>query len=141
MSRTFTRRSFLLRLAVLGGAVAALPTIGCAEASGAWIPLGPASKFKKGDFTPVQLTGKYSGTQIFVAQQADNSYLALSSRCTHRGCVVGWNGQQKQFICPCHGGRFDQTGKNVGGPPPSPLPQFATRVDEHGILNVQAPGN
>jgi Rieske Fe-S protein len=139
MSKTFTRRSFLLRLAVLGGAVATLPSVGCANTSASWIAIGPATKFKKRNFTAVQLPGANGNTEIFVAQQDDNTYLALSGRCTHRGCLVGWNGQQKQFICPCHGGKFDQTGKDISGPPPSPLLKLATKVDDQGNLSVQPP--
>jgi hypothetical protein len=32
------------------------------------------------------------------------------------------------FICPCHGGVYDFSGKVIGGPPPRPLDRFQTRV-------------
>jgi Rieske Fe-S protein len=30
--------------------------------------------------------------------------------------------------CACHNGRFDLTGRNVGGPPPRPLDQLEVAV-------------
>jgi Rieske Fe-S protein len=35
----------------------------------------------------------------------------------------------RQFLCPCHGGLYDISGVNVGGPPPKPLPEYVHRID------------
>merc|ERR1712118_333891 len=40
---------------------------------------------------------------------------------THLGCVVPYNAVEKQFQCPCHGSRYDLTGKVVRGPAPLSL--------------------
>jgi Rieske Fe-S protein len=39
-----------------------------------------------------------------------NSVIALSSACTHMGCLVQWKNDQQHFVCPCHGARFDELG-------------------------------
>lgn len=53
---------------------------------------------------------------------------ALSAVCTHAGCTVKWDAAAKQFLCPCHGGRFDLAGKVVSGPPPKPLAPLEVKI-------------
>lgn len=53
---------------------------------------------------------------------------AFSAVCSHAGCTVKWDAPAKQFLCPCHGGRFDLSGKVVSGPPPKPLAPLEVQI-------------
>ncbi len=47
---------------------------------------------------------------------------AFSAVCTHFACIVKWDGESNQIICPCHEGYFDpQDGSVISGPPPKAL--------------------
>jgi menaquinol-cytochrome c reductase iron-sulfur subunit len=59
----------------------------------------------------------------------NSRYLVFSNVCTHMQCPVRWQADLGQFLCPCHGGLYDITGQNIGGPPPKPLPQYVHRID------------
>lgn len=48
---------------------------------------------------------------------------AFSSKCTHLGCTV--QRTDTGFSCPCHGARFDETGRVIHGPAIHPLPWYA----------------
>ena len=61
---------------------------------------------------------------IYIICTAPSTYVALSSICTHQGCSVNYSSTSKQFSCPCHGGRYDISGKVLSGPPPAPLRQY-----------------
>ncbi|HKJ69727.1 MAG TPA: ubiquinol-cytochrome c reductase iron-sulfur subunit [bacterium] len=52
----------------------------------------------------------------------------FSPICTHMGCNVAWNRNAEEFQCPCHGGRYNKQGEVIAGPPPDPLQQFPSEL-------------
>ncbi|PRY54609.1 glycine/D-amino acid oxidase-like deaminating enzyme [Arcticibacter pallidicorallinus] len=60
---------------------------------------------------------KYEDKKVAVYKDSGGGIHALDPVCTHAGCIVKWNGTEKSWDCPCHGGRFDIDGKVLTGPP------------------------
>lgn len=61
--------------------------------------------------------------------------VAFSQKCTHLGCVVYFEPDERRFHCPCHEGNFDdRTGTVISGPPPRPLGRIDVEIREDGMI-------
>jgi cytochrome b6-f complex iron-sulfur subunit len=69
-----------------------------------------------------------------VVRPNEQQIVALSPVCTHLGCIVKWREKEREFLCPCHGGRFDFKGAVLGGPPPDPLGAFVAMVEADYVV-------
>jgi nucleotide-binding universal stress UspA family protein/nitrite reductase/ring-hydroxylating ferredoxin subunit len=56
------------------------------------------------------------GKRMAVYRDPEGQTFACSARCTHMGCMVGWNDAEKSWDCPCHGSRYDRFGHVIKGP-------------------------
>jgi arsenite oxidase small subunit len=72
----------------------------------------------------------------------DNSIVAYSQLCTHKGCPVAYRPERKLFICPCHWSSFDpaKAGQMVIGQGSHSLPRILLRVDGGAVHAVGVDG-
>ncbi len=61
------------------------------------------------------------GRLAAVRRDEQGALSALSGRCTHLGCAVAYNPDERSWDCPCHGSRFDLGGGVLQGPATQPL--------------------
>jgi len=54
---------------------------------------------------------------------------AYSAVCTHFACIVKWDHERYEIVCPCHDGFFNPfNGDVISGPPPTPLEPIQVEV-------------
>jgi menaquinol-cytochrome c reductase iron-sulfur subunit len=98
----------------------------------------PSKKFKLGK--PAQYPEGVTFVpkhKLFVVRER-NQFHVISAVCTHLGCTVEWNGEGRQFDCPCHGSKFRANGKRFAGPAPRPLPWYPLSMSGDGFLVVDS---
>ncbi len=71
-------------------------------------------------------------------RKSDTELVALSAVCTHLGCIVKYHEDSKQLLCPCHGAKYDQNGRVLGGPAPKPLTAYNVRIEAGTIIVEEA---
>lgn len=79
--------------------------------------------------------------RLAAAEGASAEWTIVGANCTHLGCVPtkveeGLDG----WLCPCHGSKFDVTGRVTKGPAPTnlPLPPFTFASEEQIIIGQEA---
>ena len=58
----------------------------------------------------------YKGKKIGLYKDTNGKMYAIKPYCSHLGCELSWNNLEKTWDCPCHGSRFDYTGKIITEP-------------------------
>lgn len=96
-----------------------------------------SQKFKIGkpDNFSVGTVKKLDDKKVFIFATNDGIH-AISSVCTHLGCIVyttDWG-----FQCPCHGSQYNKSGKVIGGPAPRNLAWLDISQSMDGTLVVDA---
>lgn len=69
------------------------------------------------------VSDEFRSQGIWIVRLADR-IVALSTACTHLGCLTNWMESERKFRCPCHGSAFLREGVNVEGPAPRALDRF-----------------
>lgn len=78
-----------------------------------------ASEIKNGEGKTLRVKGE----RLAVYRDGSGALHAVSSVCTHLGCLVKWNPTATSWDCPCHGSRFDVDGGVLDGPATRALPK------------------
>ncbi len=58
----------------------------------------------------------YNGKKLGIYKDKDGKKFAVLPYCKHLGCELSWNNLEKTWDCPCHGSRYDYTGKIITEP-------------------------
>jgi len=93
----------------------------------------PRSGVKKTELV-FTVAGKERKARVFIVSSPDR-LTVLSAVCSHLGCLVNYRKESREFVCPCHGGKYDIAGKNIAGPPPIPLTAYPVEV-RNGMVMV-----
>ena len=59
---------------------------------------------------------EYDGEKVGVYKNEEGELFMVSVKCPHLGCQLEWNPDEKSWDCPCHGSRFDYTGRLLDNP-------------------------
>jgi Rieske Fe-S protein len=135
----FSRRDFLKAgksfLAVTGLAVILGPIIAyfypskLEETPSEPVLVGPESELSEGESKMVRF-GRYPAIVVNTSE----GLRAYSAVCTHFACIVKWDHQRYELVCPCHEGFFNPiTGEVITGPPPKPLDPIHVEVVDGDI--------
>jgi len=97
----------------------------------------PSTTFRAGnpDLYPTNSVTFLQDQQVYIVRMGDGFY-AVSAVCTHLGCVTQWKPEANMIACPCHGSKFEPSGKKIEGPAPRPLPHFSVTLTADGELLV-----
>jgi cytochrome b6-f complex iron-sulfur subunit len=77
---------------------------------------------------------KFGRKPVLLLRTEAGEFRAFSATCTHLDCIVQYRTDLKQIWCACHNGLYDLKGRNVSGPPPRPLEEYAVKIVADEIL-------
>jgi menaquinol-cytochrome c reductase iron-sulfur subunit len=154
---SLSRRAFLIKLSAIVGTVAAalvaVPIVGVVvsplveKPKEIWRSVGHIDDFALGqtvqvsfvDASPLPWSGVTAKTAAWLRRDDKQAFTAFSINCTHLGCPVRWVSGADLFMCPCHGGVYNEDGSVAAGPPPRSLARYPTRV-RNGQVEIQTSG-
>ncbi len=71
---------------------------------------------------------------FLVARTDADTFTAIEAVCTHEGCTIT-GAEGNIYVCPCHGSRYDRSGRVVIGPAQSSLRRYTTTFAA-GIVSI-----
>ena len=135
-----SRRQFSMALAVAWGAIAATFATAGAALQSFMVPKvtkEPPSVFRAGkvaDYAEPGVYEQFKGSQgVWIVREVD-TLVAISTTCTHLGCIPNWLSADQKFKCPCHGSGFYIDGVNFEGPAPRPLERYKISLEGEYVV-------
>jgi len=146
IARIFSRRT-MLHLAIGSTGLVSAALLGIPVAFYLSSPGGQRSlegEFCIGPLSQLPVNGARTqfveGEEIIFVRRSEDEVLGFSAVCTHSDtCLVDWDPQRRQLVCPCHRGIYDIRGNVVSGPPPRPLRQRAVVVRDGKVYVRRSP--
>ncbi len=137
---TATRREFNAALIVGWAAMIATTVTALGALQAFMVPKvikEPPSTFRAGRVSEYPADGvyeQYKNTQNVWIIRRKGVLFALSTTCTHLGCIPNWLASDQKFKCPCHGSGFRADGVNFEGPAPRPLERVKIGLEGEFIV-------
>lgn len=140
--REFVKKAFFSVLGLIGlgfllPAVAVFSPGGNPKREVTFLPLLPEEEVPRSGVKKSELVYTASGrerkTRLFLVSSGQK-LTVLSATCSHLGCLVNYHKEKQEFVCPCHGGRYDLSGRNIAGPPPAPLSSLPVRIEQGTVM-------
>ena len=135
-AKPVTRRHFF---EAVGGTAIVASGVGTGALFGQYLEpnvlFEPKTTFKAGvpnDY-PVGTVATNKEHRAYVIHDGEGFY-AMSSICTHLGCITRWQEEEGIIACPCHGSKFTRAGDVITGPAPRPLPRLAIWLEKGELV-------
>jgi len=95
------------------------------------VMVGSVDELPPGESKTVRF-GRYPAIVI----NTSDGIRAYSAVCTHFACIVKWDLERYEIVCPCHDGFFNPyNGEVISGPPPTPLESINIEVVD-GLIYI-----
>lgn len=95
---------------------------------------GSVSKFDNNKIYP------FTKGRFYLSRFPDGGFLAISTKCTHLGCMVQSDRSTNGFVCPCHASKFNLYGEVLSPPATRALDVFPVYIEKGEVLvDVKSP--
>ena len=89
---------------------------------------GTADEFITNSITP------FRSRNFFLSRLDNGEFLALSTRCTHLGCILECDKNRNLLLCPCHASMFDIEGNVLRSPATRKLDRLEVTIENNQVL-------
>jgi Rieske Fe-S protein len=71
---------------------------------------------------------------FLLSRTSDTAFTVIAGDCTHEGCTIT-GATATEYVCPCHGSRYNFNGQVQQGPARSSLRQYANTFAD-GVVSI-----